>query len=265
MIRVSANLSTMFAEFPFLGRFEQAAKSRFEGVEFWFPYQWAIDEIAEQLTKHSLEVVLHNLPPGDWEAGDRGIACVPGREDEFHESLGLGIKYAKALGCQRLHCPVGVAHPEFPEEISHMTLVENLRFAAEATEREGIRLLIEALNSERFPGFYLTHTRQAVELIKEVGSDNLQVLYDTFHMQIMEGNLTSTILNNLSYIGHIQIADNPGRHEPGTGEINFENLLRFIDEAGYDGWIGCEYIPVEATIDSLKWAEPYLKYKTGQR
>ena len=259
MIRLSANLSMMFTEFPFLHRFEQAALSGFEGVEFWFPYQWEIDEITEELNKHSLEVVLHNLPAGNWEAGDRGIACIPGREDEFQESIDLGIRYAKALGCQLLHCPVGIAPIELPEATTRRTLMANLRFAAEAAEKEGIRLLIEALNSNRFPGFYLTHTQQAVELINEVGSNNLRILYDTFHMQIMEGNLATTIQDNLPYIGHIQIADNPGRHEPGTGEINFENLLRFIDEAGYSGWIGCEYIPLGDTIEGLKWAAPYLK------
>jgi hydroxypyruvate isomerase len=258
MIRLSANLSTMFPEVPFLDRFEQAAISGFKGVEFWFPYQWELDKITEKLNKHSLEVVLYNLPPGDWEAGDRGIACIPGREDEFHQSLSLGIRYAKALGCQLLHCLAGIAPTGLPAAITHRTLVENLRFAAEATEREGIRLLIEALNSGRFPGFYLNQTRQAVELITEVGSSNLRILYDTFHMQIMEGNLTNTIKDKLPYIGHVQIADNPGRHEPGTGEINFENLLRFIDEAGYSGWIGCEYIPLNDTKEGLGWAAPYL-------
>jgi hydroxypyruvate isomerase len=258
MIRLSANLSTMFPEVPFLDRFEQAAISGFKGVEFWFPYQWELDKITEKLNKHSLEVVLYNLPPGDWEAGDRGIACIPGREDEFHQSLSLGIRYAKALGCQLLHCLAGIAPTELPAAITRKTLVENLRFAAEATEREGIRLLIEALNSGRFPGFYLNQTRQAVELINEVGSSNLRILYDAFHMQIMEGNLTNTIKDKLPYIGHIQIADNPGRHEPGTGEINFENLLRFIDEAGYSGWIGCEYIPLNDTKEGLGWAAPYL-------
>ena len=259
MIRLSANVSTMFTEVPFLDRFEQAAINGFKGVEFWFPYQWEIDEISTELRKHRLEVVLHNSPPGDWEAGDRGIACIPGREEEFHESVEQGIKYARALRCRNLHCPVGIVPREFPEGITHKTLVQNLRFAAEATEMEGIRLLIEALNSSRFPGFYLKHTRQAVELINEVGSNNLRILYDAFHMQIMEGNLAITIQDNLSYIGHIQIADNPGRHEPGTGEINFTNLLRFISEVGYDGWIGCEYIPLGDTIEGLKWAAPYLK------
>ena len=258
MIRLSANLSTMFTEFPFLDRFEQAALSGFKGVEFWFPYQWGIDEITEKLNKHSLKIVLYNLPPGDWEAGERGIACIPGRKDEFQESIDLGIRYAKALGCQLLHCLVGIAPIALPEATTRRTLVENLHLAAEATEKEGIRLLIEALNSNRFPGFYLTHTQQAVELINEVGSNNLRILYDTFHMQIMEGNLATTIQDNLPYIGHIQIADNPGRHEPGTGEINFENLLRFIDEAGYSGWIGCEYIPLRDTRYGLQWAEPYL-------
>ena len=258
MIRLSANISTMFTEFPFLDRFQQAAISGFKGVEFWFPYQWGPDEIAEKINEHSLKLVLHNLPLGDWEAGDRGIACIPGRENEFHESISLGIRYAKALGCQLLHCPVGIAPMQSPEATTRRTLVENLRFAAEATEKEGVCLLIEALNSSRFPGFYLNHTRRAVELINEVGSGNLKILYDAFHMQIMEGNLTNTIRDNLPYIGHIQIADNPGRHEPGTGEINFENLLRFIDEAGYSGWIGCEYIPLNDTKEGLRWVTPYL-------
>jgi len=258
MIRLSANISTMFPEYSFLERFEPAAASGFKGVEFWFPYQWEIAEITEKLTQHSLEVALHNMPPGDWDAGDRGTACITGREDEFRASVELAIKYATALGCRNLHCPVGIAPPDLPAEVTRRTLVENLRFAAEAMAQNGIRLLIEALNANNFPGYYLSNTQQSVDLIKEVGSDNLRVLYDAFHMQSMEGDLTTSIRANLPYIGHIQIADNPGRHEPGTGDIDFENLLRIIDEAGYDGWIGCEYVPVGDTRDGLKWAAPYF-------
>jgi hydroxypyruvate isomerase len=259
MIKLSANLSTMFTELPFPARFEAAVKSGFKAVEFWFPYQYELAEMTREIKKHSLEVGLHNFPPGNWEAGDRGIACIPGREAEFREHVALAIKYAKALGCHRLHCMVGIAPPGFPDELIHKTLVANLRFAAGAVQKEGILLLMEAINTKSFPGFYVSRSRDAFRLIEEVGSDNLRFLYDTFHMQVMEGNLTSTIRENLAHIGHIQIADNPGRHEPGTGEINFTNLLRFIDEAGYPGWVGCEYLPLSNTSDSLKWAAPYLK------
>lgn len=259
MIKLSANLSTMFTELPFPARFEAAAKSGFKGVEFWFPYQYDLAELAKEIKKHSLEVALHNFPPGNWEAGDRGTACIPGREVEFRENTRLAIKYAVGLGCRRLHCMVGIAPKNLPEERIHQTLVANLRSAAEAAGKEGILLLIEAINTNSFPGFAVIHSRDAFRLIDEVGNDNLRFLYDTFHLQVMEGNLTNTIRENLGRIGHIQIADNPGRHEPGTGEINFPNLLRFIDEAGYKGWVGCEYLPSTTTGDSLKWAAPYLK------
>jgi hydroxypyruvate isomerase len=203
--------------------------------------------------------VLHNLPAGNWGAGERGIACLSGREGKFQEGVGLAIEYAKALNCKRLNCLVGKTPQGVPPEKVRQTLVSNLQFAAAALEKEGIRLLIEPLNDRDIPGFYLIHTQDALRLMEEVNHSNLWLQYDIYHMQIMEGNLTKTILNNLNRIAHIQLADNPGRHEPGTGEINFTNLFRSIDEAGYEGWIGCEYAPVGKTEDGLQWIKPYLQ------
>jgi len=259
MPKFSANLTMLFGEVDFLDRFERASKAGFKAVECQFPYQWPKEEVAEKLDKYGLEMVLHNLPAGNWSAGERGIACLPGREGEFQEGVGLAIEYAKALRCPRLNCLVGLTPKEAAPEKVRQTLVENLRFAATALEKEGISLLVEALNTYDIPGFYLTTTRDALKLIAEVGHPNLWLQYDIYHMQVMEGNLTKTITDNLERIAHIQLADNPGRHEPGTGEINFTNLFRFIDEAGYAGWIGCEYKPAGVTEDGLEWAKPYLK------
>jgi hydroxypyruvate isomerase len=258
MPKFSANLTMLFNEVDFLDRFERAAKTGFKGVEYLFPYAWKKEQLAEQLNKHGLVQVLHNLPAGNWQAGERGIACLPGREGEFRDGVGAAIEYAKALGCPRLNCLVGKSPQGVSSEKVRQTLVDNLRFAAGALEKEGIRFLIEGLNDQDIPGFYLVRTRDALRLFEEVGHTNLYLQYDIYHMQIMEGNLTKTILSNLARIGHLQLADVPGRHEPGTGEINFTNLFRFVDEAGYDGWIGCEYIPAGKTEDGLEWIKPYL-------
>ncbi len=257
MLKFSANLTMMFNEVDFLSRFERASKAGFKGVEYLFPYGWPKEQLVDELGKHHLKQVLHNLPAGDWQAGERGIACLPGREGEFQDGVGLALDYAKALKCDRLNCLVGKTPQGKPEKV-RQTLVNNLRFAATALEKEKIRLLIEPLNSQDISGFYLVHTQDALQLFKEVNHPNLWLQYDIYHMQIMEGNLTKTIRDNLPRIMHLQIADNPGRHEPGTGEINFSNLFRFIDEAGYDGWIGCEYIPAGKTEDGLQWVKPYL-------
>ncbi|MDP3879962.1 MAG: hydroxypyruvate isomerase [Dehalococcoidales bacterium] len=258
MPKFSANLTTMFNEVDFPDRFEQAARAGFRGIEYMFPYQWHKEDLAEKLDKFGLEQVLHNLPAGDWAAGERGFACHPGREGEFREGVGLAIDYARALKCPRLNCLVGLTPEGVSTEKVRRTLVENLRFAVAALEKEGIRLLIEPLNNIDIAGFYLTHTGDALKLIEEVNHGNLRLQYDIYHMQIMEGNLTKTIRENLPRIAHMQLADVPGRHEPGTGEINYPNLFRFIDEAGYDGWIGCEYNPAGNTEAGLGWARPYL-------
>ena len=259
MLKFSANLTMMFNEVDFLGRFERASKAGFKGVEFLFPYEWERKELAEKLDKHGLEQVLYNLPAGNWLAGERGIACLPGRVEEFQEGVGLAIEYAKTLRCPRLNCIAGITPKDVPAEKVRQTMVDNLRFAATALEKEGIRLLVEPLNNQDIPELYLVHTQDALRLLEEVNHPNLWLQYDIYHMQIMEGNLTRTILDNLARIAHIQLGDNPGRHEPGTGEINYANLLRFIDEAGYDGWIGCEYKPAGVTEDGLEWVRPYLE------
>jgi hydroxypyruvate isomerase len=259
MLKFSANLTMMFNEVDFLDRFERASEAGFKGVEYLFPYAWKKEELAEKLDKHGLEQVLFNLPAGDWFGGERGIACLQKRVGKFQEGVGLAIEYAKALKCSRLNCLIGLTPKEVPAEKVRQTIVDNLRFAATALEKEGISLLLEPLNDQDVPGFYLVHIRDALRLLKEVNHANLWLQYDIYHMQIMEGNLTRTIVDNLARIAHIQLADNPGRHEPGTGEINYTNLLRFIDEAGYSGWIGCEYKPTGVTEDSLEWVRPYLE------
>jgi hydroxypyruvate isomerase len=199
------------------------------------------------------------VPAGNWAAGERGIACLPGRENEFQEGLGKTIEYAKALKCPRINCLVGLTPKGVPADKVRQTVVKNLKFAAEALQKEGISLLVEALNDKDVPGFYLVRTQDVLKLFEEVKHPNLWLQYDIYHMQVMEGNLTKTIQENVSRIGHIQLADNPKRNEPGTGEINFTNLFKFIDEAGYTGWIGCEYKPAGVTEDGLGWVKPYLK------
>ncbi len=252
-------MTLLFTEVDFLDRFERAAKAGFKGVEFLLPYQWKKELIAEKLAKHGLEMVLHNLPAGDWASGDRGNACLPDRIGEFQEGVGIAIEYAKALKCHRLNCLAGLTPKGVAAAEVHKTLVDNLRFAASALEKENIRLLIEPINDQDIPGFYMVRTVDALQLLKEVNHPNLWLQYDIYHAQVMEGNLTKTMRDNLSRIAHMQLADNPGRHEPGTGEINFANLFRFIDEAGYDGWIGCEYKPAGVTEDGLGWLKPFLK------
>ncbi|MEJ5375081.1 MAG: hydroxypyruvate isomerase [bacterium] len=258
MPRFCANLTMLFNEVGFLERFEKAAQAGFKAVEYLFPYPWEKQMLAEKLKGSGLIQALHNLPAGDWEHGERGIACIPGREKEFQDGVGKALEYALTLGCSQLNCLVGLKPAHEPPEKVRETLVQNLRFAAEALEKHNIRLLIEPLNSQDVPGFYLVHTADALDLIQEVGHPNLFLQYDVYHMQVMEGNLIKTIRANIGRISHIQIADNPGRNEPGTGEINFHNLFKAIDSAGYQGWIGCEYKPLGNTQEGLAWIKPYL-------
>ncbi len=259
MLQFSTNLNMLFTEVDFLDRFERASRIGFKAIEYMFPYEWEKAQLAEKLRKHSLEQVLFNLPAGNWQSGERGIACLPDRMGEFQEGVGLAIEYAKVLQCPRLNCLVGITPEGTPAPEVRQTLVDNLRFAAVALEKEDIRLLVEPLNDQDVPGFYLVHSQDTFRVFEEVNHDNLWLQYDIYHMQVMEGNITKTILDNLSRIAHIHLADNPGRHEPGTGEINFKNLFRVIDEAGYDGWLGCEYKPSGVTEDSLEWIKPYLR------
>ena len=253
MPRFAANLTLMFSEVPFLERFERAAKAGFEAVEFQFPYAWAKEDVAAALRDSGLKAVLHNLPAGDWAAGDRGLACRPDRVAEFRDSVPVAIEYAKALGVDRLHCLSGIEPTDVTADEVRRTYVDNLRFAASATAAAGIRLLIEPINRYDIPGMYLHRSAQAIEVMDEVGSDNLFLQYDIYHAQRTEGELAATMQRLLPRISHLQIADNPGRHEPGTGEINCPFLFDLMDRLGYEGWVGCEYVPVGETEAGLSW------------
>ncbi len=258
MPKFSANLSMLFKEVDFLDRFERAARAGFKGVEFLFPYEWDKEELQERLAANSLEMALHNLPAGHWGAGERGLACLPDRVNEFRDGVGLAIEYATALKCPRLNCLAGIPTVDVKQQEKFATLVSNVSFAAEETRKAGIMLLLEALNVNDMPGFCLSSTKQVLDVLKAVDHPNAYIQYDIYHMQIMEGNLTKTIGQNIERIAHMQLADVPGRHEPGTGEINYEFLFRAIDEMGYKGWIGCEYNPLGTTEASLDWVKKYL-------
>ncbi|MDP1613292.1 MAG: hydroxypyruvate isomerase [Sulfuritalea sp.] len=256
MPRFAANLSFLFTERPFFERFAAARDAGFAAVEFHFPYEFDRAALAEVVLTSGLDVVLFNLPAGNWAAGERGIACHPRRIAEFQDGVGQAIEYARQLGCSRLNCLAGIAPGEISLEKARETLVENLRFAAAVTARAGIQLLIEPLNTRDTPGFFVATPHAGLALIEAVGSDNLRLQYDIYHAQVMAGDLARTLREHLPRIGHIQLADNPGRHEPGTGEINFPFLLRHLDRIGYTGWVGCEYQPSGRSEDSFGWMAP---------
>lgn len=253
MTKLAANLTMLWNELDFLDRFAAAAKAGFKGVEFLFPYAYSKEQLALRLAQHKLVQVLHNLPAGDWAKGERGIACDPARVGEFQDGVARAIDYAQALGCKQVNCLAGIAPAGVDVEKIRATFVANLRFAADELGKAGIRLLIEPINTYDIPGFFLSRTRQALDIIRETGSTNLWLQYDIYHMQRMEGELAATIQANLARIAHLQLADNPGRNEPGTGEINYRFLFEFLDAIGYDGWIGCEYKPKQTTDGGLAW------------
>jgi len=253
MPRFAANLSLMFNELGFLERFAAARAAGFDGVEFLFPYAFETEQIAGRLQRYQLELVLHNFPAGDWAAGERGMACDPRRIGEFQDSVDMALEYALDLGVKRLHCLAGKLPPKVTPERAHATLVDNLRFATAQMAPHGIEVLIEPINERDVPGYFLTRSSQAAAVIADCGADNLFMQYDIYHMQRMEGELANTLRALLPQIRHIQVADVPGRHEPGTGEIHYPFLFRLLDELGYDGWVGCEYIPRGDTVEGLSW------------
>ncbi|WP_089959101.1 hydroxypyruvate isomerase [Limnohabitans sp. 2KL-3] len=243
MPRFSANLSMLFTELPFLDRFDRAARAGFEGVEFLFPYDHPAEEVAKALQDSGLKLVLHNLPAGHWASGERGIACHPDRVVEFCEGLNQALDYARVLGTPQINCLAGILPVGVDTDQAQATLVRNLRQAAATLGRKGVRLLMEPINTFDIPGFFVNRTAQALQIMDEVGSDNLYLQYDIYHAQRMEGELSASLHKHLSRIAHVQIADTPGRHEPGTGEINYQHLFNWLDEIGYSGWVGCEYKP----------------------
>ncbi|HEX5804745.1 MAG TPA: hydroxypyruvate isomerase [Macromonas sp.] len=248
MPSLAANLSLLYPELPFLDRFAAAARSGFRAVEFQFPYAFDVADIAQRLKEHRLQLVLHNLPAGDWAAGERGIACHPERVDEFRAGVQQALAYARVLGTPRLNCLAGVLPSGVSQEAAQATLVANLRHAATALQAAGIELLVEFINTFDIPGFFVHRTDQALALLDEVAHPNLKLQYDLYHAQRMEGNLVHTLRQHLPRIGHIQLADSPDRHEPGTGEINFHFVLQELDRLGYAGHVGCEYFPADAGL-----------------
>lgn len=257
MPKFSANLTMLFTEVPFLDRFEAAARAGFRGVEYTGPYDFPAAEIAARLKANGLAQALFNLPLGDWSRGERGIACHPDRVAEFREGLGRAVEYAHALGCPTVNCLAGIPAPQTTPDEARRTLVDNLRFAADRLDKEGVRLVIEPINRFDMPGFCLNTSASALDVIDETGADNLKLQYDVYHMQRMEGELAATMERLLARIGHVQIAGNPGRHEPDVGEIHYPFLLERLDALGYDGWVGAEYRPRGRTEDGLGWMRAY--------
>ncbi|NAW33643.1 hydroxypyruvate isomerase [Halomonas alimentaria] len=255
MPKFAANLSMLFTKVDFLDRFQAAAEAGFKGVEYLFPYDFEAAEIRRRLEDNGLEQVLFNLPAGDWAAGERGIACHPDRVAEFREGVERAIAYARVLGNTQVNCLAGIKPEGVSDAEARQTLVGNLRYAADKLADAGILLIAEPINTRDIPGFFLNRTEQALQIFDEVAGDNLKLQYDIYHMQIMEGDLAPTIETHFDRIAHVQIADNPGRHEPGTGEINYPFLFAHLDRLGYQGWIGAEYKPAGRTQEGLGWLD----------
>lgn len=253
MPRLAANLSMLFTEHSFLDRFGAAARAGFRAVEFMFPYAHHADDIADRLSIFQQEVVLFNLPAGNWEAGERGIACLPDRVEEFNEGVGEAIRYAKKLGVTRINCLAGKCPKGLDPRQAEETLITNLRHAARAFAPQGLELLLEPINTHDIPGFLVSTAPQGLRVLDAVGEPNAYLQFDIYHMQVMQGDLAPSIERHFDRIRHIQIADHPGRNEPGTGEINFRYLLPRLDALGYIGWVGCEYRPRESTVAGLDW------------
>jgi len=258
MPQLAANVSMLFVEVPFLDRFAAAARAGFRAVEYQYPYEWKAGDVAAAAREAGVEVVLHNMPSGDPQRGERGTACLTGREARFREDLDIAIDYARAAQCPNLHLMAGVVPAGADRAALHATYVANLKHAARRLQGAGMRLFIEPLSERTVANCFLRSSAQAAQILEEVAADNALLQYDVFHMQLMEGNLATTLERLLPRIGHIQIADAPSRQEPGTGEINFDFLLRHLDAIGYSGWVGCEYNPRGDTLEGLKWAKPYL-------
>ena len=254
MPRFAANLTMLFNEVDFLDRFRLARESGFQGVEYLFPYAWAPEQLGQALEANGLFQVLFNMPPGDWDAGDRGLACLPDRVEEFRAGVDESIRYARALNCHQVNCLAGLLPANANESEAWDTLISNVKYAAEKLREADINLCLEAINSRvDMPGFFLDNSARVMQVIESVDADNVKLQYDVYHMQIMEGDLIRTLECLLPWIGHIQIADNPGRHQPGTGEINFSRLFEALDTTGYQGWVGAEYHPDGTTLASLEW------------
>ena len=257
MPKFAANLSFLYQELPFLDRFAQAAADGFEAVEYVSPYEHDKSLVADTLKAANLKQALFNLPAGNWAAGERGIACLPNRIEEFRSSLETAIAYAQALECPTLNCLAGIAPKGIEKAVLDQTLASNLSYAAERLSDAGIALVMEPINQIDMPGYHVSTTAHALEIFDRAGANNLKIQYDFYHIQIMQGDLMRTFEALFDRIGHVQIADNPGRREPGTGGINYTFILNELDRLGYAGWVGCEYRPTTTTTASLSWMAPF--------
>lgn len=255
MPKFAVNLTMLYTDQPFLERFDSAARAGFRAVEYLFPYQEDTDGIARALERLRLEQALFNLPAGDWGAGERGIAADPARREEFRRGVAQAVELARRYRCTRLNCLVGKRMDSQPETAQWNCLVDNLRYAAQQLDRHGITLLVEPINTYDMPQFFLSTSSRTVRLLDEVGASNIRLQYDVYHMQRMEGNIVATMRQLRERMSHVQIADAPDRHEPGTGEINFPYVLRQLDGMGYRGFVGLEYRPSGATDASFGWIE----------
>ncbi|MCD1634015.1 hydroxypyruvate isomerase [Martelella mediterranea] len=258
MPKFAANLSFLYADLPFLDRIAAAAKDGFPAVEYVGPYDFPEGDVAAALKAANVQQALFNLPAGDWAGGERGIGCLPDRVEEFKAGVDTAISYAKALGCPKINCLAGIAPKGIAAEKLEQTLVANLKYAAPRLADAGVKLLLEPINLRDIPGFFVSTTDHAERILEAVGSENLFIQYDIYHTQIMQGDLAETYRRLKAKIAHVQLADNPGRHEPGTGEINYPYLFNMLDAEGYDGFIGCEYKPSAGTTEGLGWMKPWL-------
>ncbi len=257
MPRFAANLSMMYQEYPFLDRFGAAARDGFKGVEYLFPYDFDAEAIAARLREHGLEQVLFNGPPGDWAQGERGLAAQPGREDEFRRGVETAIRYARVLGNKQIHLMAGLIGANDDRAAFRAVYVKNLAHAASEAAAHGLTIVIEPINTRNMPGYFLNRQDEAHAICREIGAANLKVQFDLYHCQIVEGDLATKLRQTLANVGHIQVASVPDRHEPDEGEVNYPYLLELIDSLGYEGWIGCEYIPRGETSAGLGWLKAW--------
>ena len=251
MPRFAANLSMMYQEHAFLERFGAAAKDGFKGIEFLFPYAHPAADIRARLAEHGLTQALFNGPPGNWDAGERGLASLPGREDEFRRSVASALEYARVLGNERVHLMAGLIRPGEDRALHRATYVRNLDYAAREAAAAGVTIVIEPINTRDIPGFFLNRQDEAHAVCAEVGALNLKVQMDFYHCQIVEGDLATTLRKYIAGVGHMQIAGVPERHEPDTGEINYPNVYQAIKKTGYTGYIGMEYHPLADHLASF--------------
>ncbi|GAA6140249.1 hydroxypyruvate isomerase [Hydrogenophaga sp. 5NK40-0174] len=267
MLRFSANISTLFTDRPFLDRFAAAARAGFTHVECQFPYEHPAAEVSRAMKDAGVAMVLHNLPAGDWTRGERGQACQPSKQQAFRDSVEQALAYARELGVSQLNCLAGIPEAGAGPEQTRQILLENMRHAAAKLAASGVRLLVEPINNKDVPGFYLNTSQQAFALMDELAADNVYLQYDLYHAQRMEGDLIHTMSRHMARIGHMQIADNPGRGEPGTGELRYSYLFDWLDRSGYAGFVGCEYFPADGspqgTERGLRWLAVHGRRATG--